>query len=924
VKKIFAIFIFLCLSIFSYATHQVAGYIAIKWLTKFEYQITVYDYTNCYPAFPYVADRDTMRIHFGDGTSRLLTRINGQPNCLVPGDPNPTGEPLCNWDYNPDSACPRPLNGARKVNIYQTTYTYPGPGAYHIWIDDQDRMSNINNITYSVGVDYYMYSSLVIPPVDSTYYINSPLVSNPPVCQYGCVGSLCYTYNPGAYIPNLRPGTDDSIGYSLGKCLMLNLSKQTPETATGYYNPGATIDTTGTLRWCNMSPSDTGIWNFAILMTVYEKVPQILAGDTIITMQSMDTVELEVEVVINSICYSPTVTSKDTCVEAGDKVAITYTATVPSNTPLYVSGSGQPFSESPPATLTGYTPPAKTLHPVFNWLTTCNEVRESPYEVVIKATEKIPQGGNPPDTIFYSGYGTSLITVVGPPPQHLMAESEGNTVCLHWRASICSRDTIYNVYRRKGCSDWQHGYCETGVPAYTGYTLIATLHGLNDTTYCDSNLSPGVSYNYIVDGSYPFPDNSQSYASNDTCITIKLGVPIITNVSVTKTDPAKGEMFIRWIKPIADSTDLDTTKYPPPYTYTLERAIGMNTPSFVPIKTIVSPHFNSPISLTYLDAALDTKDSSYSYKVNFYDSGSHFIGSSGSASSIYLRLQREDMSMKLGWSASVPWDNDTFNIYREGTNQVYSLIGKTTQTTYIDTGLHNGSTYCYYVESVSEYTGASRIPHPLYDSSETTCGTPEDTIPPCPPPLNVQAKCLLYEDSLIWHDPDGLCPKANKTVRYQIYFTPVENGDMYVIATINNPEDTIYVNSNLTSVAGCYAVIAIDSAGQTSVLNTECVDNCVDYQLPNVFTPNGDGINDFFTPVEEYRYVKDIDINIYNRWGQIVFHTTNPSINWNGNIDNSGGACPDGTYYYVCVVNEIRVTGIEPITLKGFIQLIRN
>lgn len=298
-----------------------------------------------------------------------------------------------------------------------------------------------------------------------------------------------------------------------------------------------------------------------------------------------------------------------------------------------------------------------------------------------------------------------------------------------------------------------------------------------------------------------------------------------------------------------------------------------------------------------------------------------------SASSIYLRLQREDKSMNLGWSASVPWNNDTFYVYREDpppASPVYTFVGKTTKTTYSDTGLHNGSTYCYYVKSISEYTGASRIPHPLYDSSETMCGTPEDTIPPCPPPLNVQAKCLLYEDSLIWHDPDGLCPKANKTVRYQIYYTPIENGDMYVIATINNPEDTIYVNGNLSSVAGCYAVIAIDSAGQTSVLNTECVDNCVNYQLPNVFTPNGDGINDFFTPVEEYRYVKGIDINIYNRWGQVVFHTTNPSINWNGNVDNSGGACPDGVYYYVCVVDEIRVTGIEPVTLKGFIQLIRN
>jgi gliding motility-associated-like protein len=275
----------------------------------------------------------------------------------------------------------------------------------------------------------------------------------------------------------------------------------------------------------------------------------------------------------------------------------------------------------------------------------------------------------------------------------------------------------------------------------------------------------------------------------------------------------------------------------------------------------------------------------------------------------------------------VPWTTDTFYIYRKDPPPatIYNFIGKTSKTVYTDTGLHNGSTYCYYVKSISEYPKeSSKIKPPLYDSSETICGIPQDTIPPCPPPLYVAAKCLLYEDSLVWRDPDRLCPKANKTVKYEIYYTPVENGDMYVIATINNPKDTIYVIDSLGSVAGCYAVIAIDSLGQTSTFNTQCVDNCVNYQLPNVFTPNGDGINDLFTPLDGYRYVKDIDINIYNRWGQIVFHTNNPGINWNGNVDNSGGACPAGVYYYVCVVDEIRVTGIQPVTFKGFIELIRK
>ncbi len=62
--------------------------------------------------------------------------------------------------------------------------------------------------------------------------INSQLITNPPVCQYGCTGA-CYTYNPGAYIPNIPVGADDSISYSMGSSLTLN------GIAPGSYNPRA-------------------------------------------------------------------------------------------------------------------------------------------------------------------------------------------------------------------------------------------------------------------------------------------------------------------------------------------------------------------------------------------------------------------------------------------------------------------------------------------------------------------------------------------------------------------------------------------------------------------------------------------------------------------------------------------------------------
>ncbi|HTA26850.1 MAG TPA: gliding motility-associated C-terminal domain-containing protein [Bacteroidia bacterium] len=913
-KKALGIFTFLFISCFVYATHEVGGYISLKCLGGTTYEVSIITYTNTANT---TADRDTMRIYWGDGHSDVLSRVNGKPNYLIPNDFTPNGEPLCDYDFG--FGVPKALTNARKLNIYTGTHTYPGPGSYTLATDDPDRMASINNITGSVNVDFFLFNTLTISPLSGC--VNTPVITNSPVCQYGCTGQ-CYTYNPGAYIPTPPSDVDDSIAYALGSSLQWYR-----EIAQGYSNEGATVNsTTGTLTWCPTS-SQQGKWNFVILMVTWSKVT--LDGEKVVI--PIDTTELELEVIIDSACLitAPTVTTTNTCVIAGSNIKLDFQATDAGKT-VYVTDAGEPFSLSPPATLTNDAP-AATVRPVFNWQTVCSEVRQSPYEVLLTATEKNFQDG---DSIFLSSYGASYIRVIGPPPPHLFANVDGTTACLHWDPSPCPQATGYNIYRGLGCISFKPDMCTTGVPVGSGFTLIASTTGLNDTTYCDSNsgagLSPNVHYSYIVDATYPLPDGSQSIASNDTCVFISLSVPVITNVSVTKTDPADGEMFVRWMKPLIDSGDLDTSQFPPPYSYVLERASDMHGLNFKILKTFTSTVYNTKgMDTTYTDAGIDTQDSSYNYRVQFYYTSANthnltFLGSSGTASSIYLRLQKEDKSMKLGWSSTVPWANDTFFVYRQNVlvSPAYNFIKYVTGlTTYTDTGLHNGTQYCYYVKSSSHY-GDIFIMHPLYDSSETICGTPYDTVAPCAPSLSVSAKCVLYEDSILWTNPNTLCPKANKVISYQVFYTPVENGDMVSIATLDSSA-TFFVNSNLTSVAGCYAVIAYDSAGQGSPLNTICVDNCPIYVLPNVFTPGNGDINSLFTPLEPFRYVQSIDINIYNRWGQVMFHTTNPKIDWNGTDEHSNQPCPDGVYYYICQVNEIRLTGIVPVTLKGFVQLIR-
>jgi len=64
---------------------------------------------------------------------------------------------------------------------------------------------------------------------------------------------------------------------------------------------------------------------------------------------------------------------------------------------------------------------------------------------------------------------------------------------------------------------------------------------------------------------------------------------------------------------------------------------------------------------------------------------------------------------------------------------------------------------------------------------------------------------------------------------------------------------------------------------------------------PNVFTPNGDGFNDEFRVA--YKSIISFEAWVYNRWGRLVFHWTDPQKGWDGTIN--GRKAATGPYYYV-------------------------
>jgi gliding motility-associated-like protein len=93
---------------------------------------------------------------------------------------------------------------------------------------------------------------------------------------------------------------------------------------------------------------------------------------------------------------------------------------------------------------------------------------------------------------------------------------------------------------------------------------------------------------------------------------------------------------------------------------------------------------------------------------------------------------------------------------------------------------------------------------------------------------------------------------------------------------------------------------------------TDSVTPILSLEFPNVISPNNDGINDL---LEVKNLPENTEVIILNRWGNVVFYTTNYQNNWDGK-DDSGRVFVDGVYTY-------KFTTKTGKTGHGFVHLVR-
>lgn len=138
-------------------------------------------------------------------------------------------------------------------------------------------------------------------------------------------------------------------------------------------------------------------------------------------------------------------------------------------------------------------------------------------------------------------------------------------------------------------------------------------------------------------------------------------------------------------------------------------------------------------------------------------------------------------------------------------------------------------------------------------------------------------------------------------------------------STIPNPSNVYYSN-------GTYTVLLIvkDQFGcadtAKSYLKISTVENNINELIPNAISPNGDGKNDIWNLTFIETYYPNADIEIYNRWGQRLFHSTGYKISWDGTFE--GAPLPVGSYYYIINLNDPKRNEDENI-YKGAILIMK-
>lgn len=259
----------------------------------------------------------------------------------------------------------------------------------------------------------------------------------------------------------------------------------------------------------------------------------------------------------------------------------------------------------------------------------------------------------------------------------------------------------------------------------------------------------------------------------------------------------------------------------------------------------------------------------------------------------------QGQAVAFSWVATTTEDFQAYRLYRLQPRQAEALlaeIDRLPQTTYVDSSPVDAPGTCYVLE--------------VWDA----CNQVVRSEPHCPVTLSLEEG--EFEVGLAWSAYEGWSAVAG----YELW--EVSDSLQPRLLGSFGRDERGFLDQEVRENQGsyCYRVKAQGTGpgceGE-SWSNLACATFRPSIFLPNAFTPNGDGINDEFRI--QGLFVRTYHLQVFDRWGQLVFESRDPGIHWDGQ-NTRGQSVPEGVYLY-----RLRLEGFEGDRFErgGSITLIR-
>lgn len=176
-----------------------------------------------------------------------------------------------------------------------------------------------------------------------------------------------------------------------------------------------------------------------------------------------------------------------------------------------------------------------------------------------------------------------------------------------------------------------------------------------------------------------------------------------------------------------------------------------------------------------------------------------------------------------------------------------------------------------------------------------------------------------------WDADVYIIPSVNLSVDIVGNLTQYMDVDSVFIDWGDGSSDFSGPYQNTNSISGqhtydenaTHATICFQAFNPVNCFDEICIDVAFTpfIEMPNVFSPNNDGVNDVFLP--DFRGAESVKWTVFNRWGSLIFESESTTEGWDGTVN--GRPVAEGVYYITAIANG--AASLQPYKIQGSVHV---